>query len=68
MVTGQADGRVSLRTLHAGVGLGAISDQITEAPQLIAATGISLLQDRVKGVTIAVDVRDDRDPHGAKGL
>ena len=39
VVAGQADRRVLAGQLHAGVGLGAVADEIAEAPELLAVGG-----------------------------
>ena len=48
----------------AGVGVGAVADEVAEAPELLRAVGLGGLDHRLEGVPVAVDVGDDGDPHG----
>ena len=61
VVTGQADGGVLAGQVDAGVGIGAVPDQIAEAPELAAVGIVDGIEHRLEGVTVAVDVGDDRD-------
>ena len=63
MVAGQADGSVAPGQLDAGVGLGAVADQVAEAPHLLALGSLDRVQHRLEGMPVAVDVGHDRDPH-----
>ena len=62
VVAGQADRRVLAGEVDAGVGIGAVADQVAEAPQLLAVrVALIGLEHRLEGVAVAVDVGDDRD-------
>ena len=63
VVAGQADRRVAARQLDAGVGLGAVADEIAEAPHLLGAGELGVGEHRLEGVPVAVDVGEDRDLH-----
>jgi hypothetical protein len=45
------------------IGLGAIADQIAEAPQLVDSLGVDGREHRLEGSQIRVHVRDDCDSH-----
>ena len=63
VVAGQADRRVPARQLDAGVRLGAVADEVAEAPHLVGARGFGVGEHRLEGVAVAVDVGEDRDLH-----
>ena len=63
VVAGQAHRGVLARELHAGVGLGAVADEVAEAPQLGGVAGGDRLERRLEGVPVGMDVGDDRDLH-----
>ena len=63
VVAGEADRRVAARQLDAGVGLGAVADEVAEAPHLVGAGGLGVGEHRLEGVAVAVDVGEDRDLH-----
>ena len=63
VVAGEADRRVPPRQLDAGVGLGAVADEVAEAPQLLGVRRRDRLEHRLERVAVAVDVGDDRDLH-----
>ena len=63
VVAGQADRAVVAASSHAGVGLGAVADEVAEAPQLVGVGGLDVGEHRLEGVAVAVDVGDDRDVH-----
>ena len=63
VVSGEADGGVLAGEGHAGVRFGAVADEIAEAPHLLALRGVDLVEHGFEGVTVAVDVRNDRDAH-----
>ena len=63
VVAGEADGGVRLRQLHAGVRLGAVADEVAEAPQLRRVARGNGLERGLEGVPVGVYVRYDRDLH-----
>ena len=63
VVAGQADRRVGGDQGHTRVGVGAVADQIAQAPDLLALARGDLLEHRLERVLVAVDVRDHRDAH-----
>ena len=68
MVAGQAHRGVLARELHAGVGVGAVADEVAEAPQLGGVARGDRVEHRLEGVPVAVDVGDDRDLHSVAVL
>ena len=56
MVAGEADGRVAVRQLDAGVVLGAVADEIAEAPQLLRVRVLDRVEHGLERVAVAVDV------------
>ena len=58
----QADG-AGVDGGHAGVGIGAVSDQITKAPDLVNTGFLDLVEHRGERGKIGVNVRDDGDSH-----
>jgi len=63
VVAGQADRAVALGELDAGVRLGAVADQVAEAPDLVHARLVGRGQHGAEGRAVAVDVGGDRDAH-----
>ena len=63
MVAGEAHGGVLLRELDARVGLGAVADEVAEAPQLRRVARGDGVERRLEGVPVGVYVGDDRDLH-----
>ena len=63
MVAGEADGRVPARQLDAGVRVGAVADEVAEAPHLLAVGCLDRVEDGLERLPVAVDVGDDRDSH-----
>ncbi len=63
VISGQAHGGVLAGELHAGVGLGSVADEVAEAPQLGGVAGRDRFERRLEGVSVGVDVGDDRDLH-----
>jgi STE24 endopeptidase len=61
VVAREADRHALARDLDAGVGLGAVADQVAQAPDLLGARAAGVVQHRLEGVTVTVDVRDDGD-------
>ena len=66
VVAGQADRGVPAGQLDAGVGLGAVADEVAEAPHLLALGRLDRVEHGLEGVPVAVDVGDDRDSHLAR--
>jgi hypothetical protein len=64
MVAGQAQIRMLSDQFDTSVGVSPVTDQITQAPQRVALSGLNLLQNRLKRLLVGVDVCDDRYPHG----
>ena len=60
---GQADRGVPPGQLDARVGLGAVADEVAQAPHLLALGGLDRVQHRLEGMPVAMDVRDDCDSH-----
>ena len=63
VVAGEADRAVGLGQRDAGVGLGAVADEVAEAPQLLDLRLLRGGDHRLEGVPVAVDVGRDRDAH-----
>ncbi len=63
VVAGQADRRMAARHLDAGVGLGAVADEVAETPHLVGADELGVGEHRLEGVPVAVDVGEDCDLH-----
>ena len=63
VIAGEAHGGVLARELDTGIGIGAVSDQITEAPELRGIAGGDRLEHGFEGLPVAVDVGDDCDLH-----
>ena len=63
MVAGEANRGVAARQLDAGVGFGAVADEVAEAPHLVGAGALGVGEHRLEGVPVAVDVGEDRDLH-----
>jgi hypothetical protein len=61
VIATDADGAALDQPVDDRVGVGAVADDVTEMPRGIDAPGRS--QHRVEGEEVAVDVRDDDDPH-----
>ena len=68
VVAGEADRRISPGQLDARVGLGAVADEVAEAPHLLAVRGLDRVEHRLEGMPVAVDVRNDCDSHLYGGL
>ena len=64
VVAGEADGGVLAHQRAAVVGVGAVADDVAQAPQLAGAGGRDVGEHRLEGVPVAVDVGDDGDEHG----
>ena len=54
------------QALDDGVGLRAVADDVAEVPDGVDRAGLG--EDRVEGQEVAVDVREDRDPHRRASL
>jgi hypothetical protein len=67
VVAGQAHGGVPAGQRAAVVGVGAVAHDVAQAPQLARAGVPDVVQHRLEGVPVAVDVGDDRDLHGPWG-
>ena len=63
VVAGEADRAVGGGQRHARVRLGAVPDQVAEAPELVRAVGLRRRDHRLKGLLVAVDVGRDGDAH-----
>src|SRR6267154_627178 len=63
VIAGEAHRGVLAGELHASIGLGAVADEIAEAPELGGVARSDRLKGRLEGVPICVDVRDDCDLH-----
>src|SRR5260221_651497 len=51
------------QALDALVGLGAVADEVAETHHHVGRLAVDLLEHRVEGFEVAVDVGEDRDPH-----
>ena len=63
VVAGEADRAVRAGQRDAGVRLGAVADEVAEAPQLVRAVGLRCRDHGLEGLPVAVDVGRDRDAH-----
>ena len=63
VVAGEADGGVLTGQVHAGVRIGAVADEIAQAPHLPALGLADGVEHRLERVAVAVDVGDDGDAH-----
>ena len=61
MVAGKADGAVLLDQVGALVGLGAVADDVAQAPDLVGRGGLDLGQNGLERGQVAVDVGNDRE-------
>ena len=68
VVSGETGRRAGVDRGHAGVGVGAVADQIAEAPDLIDAGLIDPAEHRGQRGKIGVDVRDDGDSASANAI
>ena len=55
-------------SFDAGVGLGAVADEVAEAPDLLRPRGLGSGDHRLEGVAVAVDVGTDGDLHGVASI
>ena len=58
MVPDQADLTPLARQLDAEVGIGAVSDDVAEAPSLLDAGLVAVAEDRLEGRKVRVDVAE----------
>jgi hypothetical protein len=63
VVAGEADRTVRLGQRDARIRLGAVADEIAEAPQLLDLSVLRGGDHGLEGMPVAVDVRRDRDAH-----
>ena len=63
VVAGQADRGVAAGQVDARVGLGAVADEVAQAPHLLAFGGLDRVQHGLEGVAVAVDIGDDGYSH-----
>ncbi len=63
VVAGQADRTMLLRQRHAGVRIGAVADEVAEAPQLLAVGLGDRIEHGLERVAVAVNVGDNGDLH-----
>ena len=63
MVAGDGDNAQAAHPVYAFVGLGAVADNVPHTSQRITAFLLERLQNRVKGVEIAVNVAEDAVAH-----
>ena len=64
MVAGQAERASLADQLGAGVGLGAVADDVAEAPDLVDLRLLDRVQAGLEGGQVGMDVGDHRDAHG----
>src|SRR4051794_15098467 len=66
VVARQADRAVLAGELDAFLRLGAVADEVAQAPDLLHALALGVLEDGLEGRKVPVDIRDERDParHG----
>jgi len=63
VVSRQADGRALVDDLHAPHGVGAVADDVAEAPDLVHLDGVDRLEHRLERLDVPVHVRDDGHLH-----
>ena len=63
VVAGEAQVGVLAREVDARVGVGAVADEVAEAPDLLDRVVGDVAEHRLERLAIAVDVRDDCDLH-----
>ena len=66
MVAGQAERAPLADQLRAGVGLGAVADDVAEAPDLVDLRLPDRVQAGLEGGQVGMDVSDHRDAHGGQ--